>query len=161
MERKRKWIGLAVSLAVPLAAGGVGAVPTFRAIPDWYRTLKKPSWTPPGWVFGPVWNVLYLMMGLAAWPVWKSEREDQRRRVALGVFGVQLGFNTLWSLIFFGLRSPGLALAEIVVLWRLILETVIRFYDVKPVAGALLLPYLLWTTFATGLNAAIWWLNRR
>jgi translocator protein len=157
----RKWIGLAVSLVVPLAAGGIGAVPTMRAIPGWYRTLRKPSWTPPGWVFGPVWNVLYLMMGFAAWLVWRRDVEDQRRRPALVLFGIQLAFNSLWSLIFFGLRSPGLALAEIVVLWRLILETAIRFHRIRPLAGLLLLPYLLWSTFATGLNAAIWWLNRK
>jgi translocator protein len=157
----RKWIGLAIWLAVPLAAGGAGAVPTIRAIPGWYRTLKKPSWTPPDRVFGPVWNVLYLMMGVAAWLVWRADRDDEQKRVALELFGIQLAFNTLWSLIFFGLRSPGLALVEIVVLWRLILETAIWFYGVRPLAGLLLLPYLLWTTFATGLNAAIWWLNRR
>lgn len=160
---KSKWIGLAVSLVVPLAAGGVGSIPTFKAIPGWYRGLRKPSWTPPSWLFAPVWNALYIMMGLAAWLVWRSDRgdEDRERRTALTLFGIQLGFNALWSLVFFGLRSPGLALAEIAVLWSLISMTTARFYRVRPLAGLLMLPYLLWTTFATGLNAAIWWLNRK
>lgn len=148
----RELVGLLVCVVVsfvPAAAGG-------RYLPgDWYRALDKPPWTPPGWVFGPAWTLLYLSMGVAAWLVWR-ERGVQRAALPLAVFGLQLVLNGLWSWLFFGLRRPGLALAEIAVLWAAIAATVAVFWGVRPLAGALLLPYLGWVTFATALNAEIW-----
>lgn len=154
-------LSLLVSLLFPLAAGGIGSVSTMSAVPTWYRRIYKPVWTPPSWLFAPVWTTLYLAMGVASWLVWKKGDENgDETRAALTLYSVQLGFNSLWSIIFFGLRSPGLALAEIAVLWGLIVATVRSFARVRPLAAALLAPYLAWTTFAAALNAAIWWLNR-
>jgi translocator protein len=169
---RRDWISLALALLIPQLAGGLGAVATASSVPTWYRTIRKPSWNPPSWVFGPVWTMLYLLMGFASWLVWRRSREERRtdsplappedpeEREALVLYGAQLAFNSLWSVIFFGLRSIGGALAEIVLLWGLILATVLRFYRLRPAAGLLLLPYLAWSSFATVLNAAIWRLNR-
>lgn len=157
----RSIVALLVALGVPLASGGLGAVPTARAIPSWYRKLKRPSWTPPEWLFGPAWTILYIMMGVSAWMVWREGTGRRDVRGAITLFGVQLGLNAIWTPIFFGLRAPGLALAVIVALWGMIVATTAAFFRLQPVAGALLLPYLLWTTFATALNGSIWWLNRR
>ena len=124
------------------------------------RSLVRPSFAPPTWVFGPAWTTLYVMMGLAAFLVWQQglARPDVRR--ALTLFGVQLVLNGLWSPLFFGLRAPGLALVEIVVLWFAILATLVAFWRTRRVAGGLLVPYLAWVTFATALNAGFWALNR-
>ena len=159
-DKRRDRLALLLALFIPLAVGGLSAFPTMSAIPGWYRWLRKPRWTPPAWLFAPVWNILYVMMGVASWLVWKLGWGKTRVREALALFAVQLGLNALWSIVFFGLRAPGLALAEIVVLWSLIAATFVRFYRLRPAAGLLLLPYLLWTTFAATLNASIWWLNR-
>jgi tryptophan-rich sensory protein len=124
---------------------------------DWYPTIAKPAWTPPSWLFGPVWTILYAMMGVAAWLVW--------RRVgwsgALVWFAIQLALNATWSPVFFGLHRLGLALVNIGLLWLAILGTTIAFWRVAPVAGGLFVPYLAWVSFATALNFAIWQLNRR
>lgn len=158
---KSSIVALVIALAAPLAVGAVGGFATASSVSTWYPTLTKPAWTPPGWVFGPVWTLLYLMMGLASWLVWRKRAENETQvRGALGWYGLQLGLNLGWSLIFFGLRQIGLALIEIVVLWSTLLITVIKFGRIRRDAAALLLPYLLWTTFATALNAAIWWLNQ-
>jgi len=153
-------VSLVVALAIPLIVGGLGGIATASSIPTWYRTLEKPVWNPPDQVFGPVWTLLYILMGVALWLVWRLGWDIPPVRMALALFGVQLLFNLLWSLIFFGLHSPGWALLEIVVLWALILATLLQFYRLQPVAGWLLVPYQLWVTFAAALNAAIWWLNR-
>jgi translocator protein len=170
--KRRDWISLGVAVAIPQVAGGLGAIATVSSVPTWYQTIKKPSWNPPGRVFGPVWTILYLLMGVASWLIWRRSREEQpaegalglpakpEARSALGFYGAQLVLNTLWSIIFFGLRDIGGALAEISVLWALILATTVRFYRLRPAAGLLLIPYLAWSTFATVLNAAIWRLNR-
>jgi tryptophan-rich sensory protein len=152
-------LSLVLALLVPNAAGGVGALATASSVNTWYRDLRKPSWQPPGWLFGPVWTTLYTLMGIASWLV--SRSRSPRKERALRLYGWQLGLNTLWSVLFFGLRRPDLALVEIVPLWGSILATLTNFYRVNPVAGLLLLPYQLWTTFATALNFAIWRLNRR
>jgi benzodiazapine receptor len=153
-------VGLVVALAVPLAVGGLGGIATSSSVSTWYQTLSRPSWNPPDWVFGPVWTLLYILMGVAMWLVWRSGWDSPEGQMGLILFGVQLLFNLLWSLIFFGLRKPGWALLEIGLLWVLILATLVQFYRLRPGAGLLLVPYQLWVTFATALNAAIWWLNR-
>jgi len=107
-----------------------------------------------------VWTLLYVLMGIALWLVWREGIRDRAVRIAVTFFGIQLALNLLWSLLFFGLRSPGIALIEIIILWVMILLTGVKFYRLKPPAGWLMSPYLLWVTFAAALNAAIWWLNR-
>lgn len=152
------WWGLAAWIGVCLAAGGIGSYFTFEAVQTWYPTLQKPAWTPPSWVFGPVWTTLYVLMGTAAWRVWR--RSGPEARAALTLFGVQLVLNTAWSGLFFGLRMPGLAFFELVLLWAAILATLLRFRSLDRLAAWLLAPYLAWVTFAGGLNLAIWQLNR-
>jgi translocator protein len=159
-SKSRSALALVIAIALPLLAGGIGAYFTSQSVTTWYREIEKPSWTPPSSLFGPVWTFLFVLMGVASWLVWRRGESDPGARAALIPYGGQLGLNLLWSLLFFGLRAPGVALIEIVALWGLIALTLQRFYRVKPVAGLLLVPYLLWTTFATALNGAIWWLNR-
>jgi translocator protein len=151
----RRWLGLAAWVVLPLAVGG-GMGSLFQP-GAWYASLEKPAFNPPSWVFGPVWTALYVLMGVAAWLVW--ERFGGAARTALAVFGVQLAFNAAWSVLFFGLRSPGLAFAWIVILWSLIVATLVLFWRLRPLAGVLLVPYLAWVSFAAVLNLAIWRLN--
>ena len=125
--------------------------------PAWYRSLNRPRWSPPAWVFGPVWTFLYASMGVAAWLVW---RRGGRRRVPLALFGVQLALNAAWTPLFFGARAIGPALAEIVATWVAVLATTVAFARQRSLAGALLLPYLAWVSFATALTASIWRRNR-
>jgi benzodiazapine receptor len=153
-------VSLVVAVVIPLVVGGLGGVATASAIPTWYQDLNKPSWNPPNWVFGPVWTLLYILMGVAAWLVWRLGWDNPQVRVALAIFGVQLLLNLFWSLIFFGLRSPGWAVLEIIILWGFILATTVQFYRLESVAGLLLVPYQLWVTFAALLNATVWQLNR-
>ena len=153
-------IALFIAIAVPLAIGGLSGFATADAVSSWYPTLVKPSFNPPAWVFGPVWTVLYITMGVAAFLVWRQGLATGGVRLALVVFAVQLALNGLWSILFFGMQSPGVALIEIIALWLAIAATVVLFWRVATVAGALMVPYLLWVSFATVLNASIWWLNR-
>ena len=144
-----------------LAAQLTGSLLTLPAIRSgWYGGLVKPSFNPPAWLFGPVWTALYFIMAVAAWTVWKRGSDAGRVKPALLLFFTQLVFNVLWSALFFGMRRPGLALAEIVLLWLLILATVLAFYGISRPAVWLLLPYLGWVFFAAVLNGTIWWLNR-
>jgi len=152
-----QWTGLAIAVALCFAAAGIGSLYTTPAIPTWYASLQKPSWTPPGWLFGPVWTVLYLMMAIAVWLVW---RERGFTGAALALFAVQLALNSLWSVIFFGWKSPGLALVEILFLWTAIFLTMLAFWRISHAAGWLMWPYLLWVTFAGFLNLSIWRLNQ-
>lgn len=154
MDRWR-WVGLGGWIVVTYAAAGIGG--RFQPGP-WYDALEKPPWTPPDWVFAPVWLALYGMMAVAAWLVWRA-RGFGGAPGALALFGVQLALNVAWSWLFFGLRSPGLALADLVALWVAIVATAVAFRRVRPVAGGLLLPYLAWVTFAGALNLEIWRLN--
>jgi len=131
------------------------AFATAPAIEGWYTELTKPALNPPSWVFSPVWTALYVLMGVAAFLVWRKGLANKEVRVALGLFVAQLIFNGVWSLIFFGLQNPLGALIDIVVLWILIVCTMIAFYRVSPAAMYLLAPYLLWVSFAVYLNAAI------
>ena len=150
--------GLILLLLICYGVAAAGSLSTFRSLVDWYPTLQKPSFNPPNSVFGPVWSVLYTMMAVSAWLVWRSG-PFRSTRLPLGLFGVQLALNLGWSLIFFGLRNPGPAFAEIVALWLSILATIVAFWRVRPLAGAILIPYLCWVSFASALNFAIWRLN--
>jgi tryptophan-rich sensory protein len=145
-------------VAAGLVAGAVGGLATAAGLRDWYPALDKPSWNPPGWVFGPVWSVLYVLIGVAAWLVWR-ERADAAVGVALGVWALQLVLNSVWPWLFFGLHLPGWAFAEILVLWAAIAATIVLFRDASPAAAWLLVPYLAWVSFAALLNGAIWRLN--
>ena len=149
---------LILFLVVCLGAGGLGAWATTPEIDGWYRTIAKPAWNPPDKIFGPVWTSLYLMMAIAGWLVWKRDG-FRNAAVPLTLFGVQLLLNVGWSWIFFGNRQPGWAMIEIVVLWALILATLLSFWRVQRAAGLLLVPYLLWVSFASVLNFSIWRLN--
>lgn len=150
----KKLAGLIIAIAIPEAVGVASSIFTIRAIPTWYATLAKPAFSPPNWVFGPVWTTLYALMGIAAFLVWQQPHTERRR--ALWLFGIQLVLNGLWSAIFFGLRSPAGALFVIVALWWAILATMVTFSRISKPAALLLLPYLLWVTFATYLNYSIW-----
>ncbi|WP_425450015.1 TspO/MBR family protein [Virgifigura deserti] len=143
-----------------LAIGWIGSRVTEPALGDWYAALAKPSWTPPNAVFPVVWTVLYIVMAVAAWLVWR-ERTYMYTAIALPMtlFGLQLALNCAWSVLFFGLRSPGLGLIEIILLLAAILATMVTFGRVRPLAGWLLLPYLLWVGYAAALNFAIWRMN--
>ncbi|UCC79531.1 MAG: tryptophan-rich sensory protein [Candidatus Zixiibacteriota bacterium] len=148
-----------VSLFIWIGICFIPAVIGSRFSPgDWYARLAKPSWTPPGFIFGPVWTLLYTTMGIAAWLLWKRV-EFSAARVAFMLFIVQLIFNGMWSWIFFGLHKPGFAFVELCFLWALILATLIMFWNLYRPSGILLVPYLAWVTFAAILNFAIWWLN--
>jgi translocator protein len=150
-----RWIGLFGWVAVSFVPAWFGQ--HFTA-PEWYRQLDRPVWAPPTWLFAPVWTLLYALMGIAAWLVW-ADRGFRRASVPLGLFLVQLVLNGAWSWLFFGVKRMDLALAEIIVLWLLILATMIGFLKIRPLAGWMLLPYLLWVGFATALNAALWQMN--
>jgi translocator protein len=151
----RTWLGLAGWLVVSFSAAWFG---TRFSDPGWYLALERPAWSPPPWLFGPVWSVLYLLIGLSAWLVWKR-RGFAGARVALALFLVQHALNAAWSWLFFGLQAPGLALVEILVLWALILATILAFWRHRRLAGLLLVPYLVWVSFAAALNFEIWRLN--
>lgn len=140
-------------------AGIIGAVFTTPAIPTWYAGLIKPELAPPNWIFGPVWTTLFALMGIAAFLVWQKGIQRRDVKIALGVFLTQLILNTLWSVIFFGFQSPGVALIEIVILWIAILVTILTFAKISKRAAWLLIPYILWVSFASYLNYAIWMLN--
>ena len=150
-----QWLGLALFLAASFAAAGVGSLFTTPAIPGWYESLRKPAWTPPDWLFGPVWTLLYIAMGTAAWLVWRR-RGFSGARLALSLFFAQLVLNGLWSILFFGMMRPGLALVEIAFLWTAVFATMAAFWQVSRAAGWLFVPYLWWVTFAMFLNYAIW-----
>lgn len=155
MERTKQAIGLGGWLAASFVAAGVGA----RFLPgEWYAALAKPAWTPPNWVFGPVWSVLYVAMAVAAWRVWRSGAREGARG-ALAVYIVQLVLNALWSYLFFGLHRPALAFADVVALWLAIAATLALFLRIDRLAGALLVPYLAWVTLAASLNLALWRMN--
>jgi translocator protein len=147
------WIGICYLVAWAGSSVSPGIAPS-----DWYDALIKPAWNPPDWVFGPVWTLLYTMMGIAAWIVWK-QYGFHGAWLALGAFLVQLFLNGLWSFIFFGMQEPGWAFFEIILLFAAILITTVLFFKKNKIAGWLMVPYLLWVGFAATLNGAIWVLN--
>jgi tryptophan-rich sensory protein len=159
--RKSNFLGLLIAVLLPIIGGGLVGLLTSRDVSSWYPTLQKPAWNPPNWIFGPAWTILYGLMGLASWLIWRKRGEQEGQvRTALNWYVLQLGLNFLWSVLFFGLRRPDLALLEIVLLWAAILVTMVKFARIDRLAAGLMIPYQLWVTFATALNAAIWWLNR-
>lgn len=159
---RKKWISdllaLGISGVVCFSAAGLGSLWTFPSLGNWYAELNKPSWNPPNRIFGPVWMTLYALMALSAWLVWR-----QRERIAIGwpltLFAGQLILNAAWSGIFFAMHRPGLAFAEVIVLWLMILATTVSFWRVHRAASLLLVPYLAWVAFASVLNGTIWQLN--
>lgn len=151
---------LVASLLICQLAGLTGSLFTTGAIPVWYAALAKPPITPPNWLFGPVWTVLYLLMGVSLFLLWARGFSDVNSRVALLFFAVQLGLNVLWSAVFFGMRSAGGGAIEITVLWGVIVLAGLSLYRISRPAGLLFVPYLLWVTFAAVLNYWIWALNR-
>lgn len=140
-------------------AGMIGSIFTQPAISDWYSELNKSALTPPSWVFGPVWTVLFFIMGVAAFLIWRKGTTRQENRDALKIFGLQLALNALWSILFFGLRSPLFALIDIFILWGAIAWTIWAFYRISRPAAYLLMPYILWVSFAVYLNLSIVLLN--
>lgn len=158
MKLSNPW-KIIISVLVAELAGAIGSLFTFAAIPTWYATLAKPALNPPNWVFAPVWNILFILMGVAAFLVWKRGLDKKAVRLALILFIVQLVLNSFWSIIFFGLHNPGAAFLEIIILWLAIMATIISFYKVVPKAAYLLIPYILWVTFAGYLNFSLWRLS--
>jgi translocator protein len=158
-SRSLDYLVLVLFVVGCLSVGGLGGWLTAQSVDTWYRSLRHPPLTPPAGVFGPVWTTLYIFMGTAAWLVWRN-RKIADVRTALSLFGVQLALNFAWSGFFFGLRNPGLALADIGVLWATIGATLFTFGRHSPAAAALLMPYWAWVSFAVYLNAGFWWLNR-
>jgi benzodiazapine receptor len=150
---------LVVSVVICQCAGFIGSLFTTPAIPTWYASLAKPSFTPPNGVFAPVWITLYFLMGISAFLVWRRGMDDHRVRKGLVLFGVQLILNVLWSALFFGLRSPLAGLIDISILWVAILLTILYFFRIAIAPGVLLIPYILWVSFAAALNVSIWMLN--
>ena len=157
LTKAQKGWGLMGWLALSFAAAAIGAVAS-RGAPDFYASLVRPDWSPPASVFGPVWTMLYALMAIAAWLVWR-EGDFARNRAALALFVMQLLVNALWSWLFFAWHRGALAFADIVLLWVLIVATVAAFWRIKPLAGALLLPYLAWVSFAAALNFSVWRMN--
>ena len=153
------WIALVVALLVPQLVGVAAGAATARSVRDWYPRLRKPWFNPPRWVFAPAWFLLYVLMGVASWLVWRAGAADPAVELALTVYTVHLGLNGLWSVLFFGIRRPDWALAEVVFLWGSVVASAWLFGQVAPLAGMLMIPYVAWVTFAAVLNAAIVRLN--
>ncbi|RME67698.1 MAG: tryptophan-rich sensory protein [Verrucomicrobia bacterium] len=158
MRFRDYWVLVGFILAA-LTAGAVGGVVTAAGLGDWYLGLTKPKWNPPQWVFGPVWTALYLLMALAVWRVWLVRSRVPAARAVVGMYFVQLVLNAGWTVLFFGLRMPGWALVDLVVLLLLLAWLQVYLWEVDQLAGALWVPYVVWVSFAGALNAAIWRMN--
>ena len=158
MKHAKTFLMLLGSIALSHAAGAIGSLATFSSVDTWYLTLAKPVFTPPGWVFGPVWLTLYTLMGIALFLI-LQKKPSLVRKAAITLFLAQLALNALWSLVFFGLQDVGLALVNILLLLLLVGMTMVFFFRLHKVAGWLLVPYLLWGAFATALNISILLLN--
>ncbi len=157
--RINAFLKLIIAIVVTQLAGIIGSLFTFSAIPTWYATLTKPELNPPSWIFGPMWTTLYLLMGISAFLIWQKGWARKDVKVALSVYVLQLVLNALWSIVFFGLQNPGLALVNIALLFVSIVVTMILFYKISRPAMYLLIPYILWVSFASYLNYAIYALN--
>lgn len=156
-----KTVKIIILVVVCLAVGYGSGIVTQSAIETWYVTLEKPFFNPPNWLFAPAWTTLYILMGISAGIIWsKMDNMPKLVKKALWVFAIQLILNALWSFLFFGMQNPLLALIEILLLWLLIFETIKVFKPIDSLASKLLIPYILWVSFATLLNASIWWLNK-
>jgi len=156
---KSHWLPLIIFLLAAFTAAAIGGGSTAASVREWYPDLNKPSWNPPSWVFGPAWTLLYTLMSIATWRIWLRRAEIPGATTTLRLHGLQLILNALWSILFFGIRHPDLALIEIVILWLLLATLQFRLYRQDRLAALLWAPYLAWVTFAASLNAAIWWLN--
>lgn len=157
--RVKDVIYLGFSIFICLGAGMIGSLFTSSSIDTWYATLEKPTFNPPSWLFAPVWTALYFLMGISLFLILRQDLEKGKIKLAISFFGLQLILNALWSFLFFGLQNPFLAFIEITILWIAILITILTFYKIKKVASTLLVPYIMWVTFATILNYFIWRLN--
>lgn len=157
LSKSRQIVGFAIWLLISFSAAAIGSVASAKA-GAFYAQLDRPEWAPPSSVFGPVWTILYALMGISAWLVWR-EGGFRATKTALTLFLAQLAANALWSWLFFGWRMGALSFLDIILLWVLIFATIVCFWRVKPLAGILLIPYLLWVSYASMLNYAIWQLN--
>jgi translocator protein len=156
---KKSFLVALIFIAIPLLVGGLSSYLTVAPQQNQYFDFIKPSFAPPSWLFGPVWTILYILMGLASYLIWQLRKINPSAYSALVVYAIQLVFNFAWTGIFFGLRRFDLAFLEIVILWLLIMATLYLFWRLRPLAGILLIPYLLWVSFAMLLNFSIWQLN--
>lgn len=150
------YIKLIVSIVICLLIGFIAGISTSKSIDSWYSKIKKPTFNPPSWIFGPVWTILYVLMGVSLYLLWTSKIDN---RLAIMFFVIQLVLNFLWSYLFFGLQNPLIAFIEIVILWIMIILTMIYAYPVSQTASLLMIPYILWVTFASILNLSIYLLN--
>ena len=155
---------LLISLLLPQLTGLIGSLFTVSAISTWYLTLNKPVFSPPNWVFGPAWVLLYVLMGISIYLVWNSpeeipEKRTDYKKVSLWFFWLHLFFNGIWSILFFGLKNPAWAFVDIIIIWSMIILLMLRFWKINKRATYLLIPYLLWVSFASCLNYFIWFLN--
>lgn len=155
--RAKSWLSVLGFIGAAFLAGAIGSWATLENVRSWYPTLNKPAWNPPNWIFGPVWTTLYILMGVAIWRVGRAGGPGAARLVRM--YFVQLFLNALWSVLFFGLKQPAWALADILVLWGLLVWLQVGLWRTDRLAGALWLPYVLWVSFATALNLAIVQLN--
>jgi len=158
MFDRESWLSLIPFVVVCFLAAAIGALATNSSVKTWYPQLRRPEWTPPNWLFGPVWTTLYLMMALSAWLAWRGSNSGVPR-FALILFGIQLVLNALWSVIFFGLRKIGPAFAEVLLLWMMLIATAVSFLPLSLLAAWLLIPYIAWVGFASYLNYRIWQMN--
>lgn len=158
MNQKRACTSLIMFIILCLGLGIFASYWTNQTVSTWYLELIKPSWTPPGWIFGPVWTVLYIMIAISGWLIYQADY-SHRRSIALVFYGGQLFLNFIWSFLFFSLKSPISGLIDILLLSLLILLTIIKAWPVRPLASILLIPYLIWVVYATSLNTGIWLLN--
>lgn len=155
----RKWTSLLAFLVICYAVEVIGGLFTSSSVHSWYPTLAKPGWNPPAWVFAPVWTLLYTMIAFAGWLIYLLPKTPLRSG-ALTIYGIQLFLNLIWSGVFFGLQSPLMGLIEILILWGMIAVNITLFWILRRLAGLLLLPYILWVSYAVTLTAAIWVYNR-
>lgn len=154
-----KTLLLVICIIICLAAGFIGSFFTQTSTGSWYSNINKPSFNPPGWIFGPVWTILYILMGISLYLVLQKGLSNTNVKIAVLLFAVQLVLNILWSILFFGMQSPLAAFIEIVILWGFILWTILAFYPLSKPAAYLLIPYILWVSFASVLNFSIMLLN--
>jgi len=155
-----KFLKYALSIVLCLSTGAVGTIFTVSAIPTWYTTLVKPSFSPPNWIFGPVWTTLYILMGISLATIWEKGIKSGRFREAIYLFLAQLAINAVWSPVFFGAKNLFLALIIIIFMWIFIVKTILSFRKISKFAAYLLYPYIAWVSFASILNFSIWFLNR-
>jgi tryptophan-rich sensory protein len=158
-SRRSKILKLVASIIIAELAGIIGTLFTTPAIPVWYQLLIKPAFNPPNWLFGPVWTILFFLIGIAAYFVWNEGWENRNVKIALSVYGIQLVLNVLWDYLFFGLQNPFIGFVGIIALWIVIVINILVFFRVSRKAAYLLIPYILWVSFAALLNYSIWQLN--